>query len=401
MNSKGKEIIFLLSQDLQSPGGLGRYGPMAKELVKQGFSVKIIALHPDYKNLENKKQFVGGFEVNYVSQMHVKKCGNLTTYFPWWKLPLVIIQATARLYRKALEYHPDYVIIGKPHPMNGFAGKWVAKKYNAKLIVDCDDYEKESNHYANSLQKSLVGFFEFYFPRRAWKVTTNTFFMQEKLIKAGVKPEKIVYLSNGVDRDRFSNIEPDKVEKLRQELRLSGKKVVLYIGSLNLANHPVDLLMKAFVLVKDSIPDSMLLVVGGGKDLGVLINLAQDLGIFQSVIFTGRVSSDFAPLYYSLADVTVDPADDSPTSSARAPLKIFESWAMGVPVVTSDIGDRKMLANLQWGPIILTSFSPADFAQAIIRCLGGDFNSMNKYSRDLPFFWDKLIEKSQKSILDM
>ena len=396
-----KEIIFLLSQDLESPGGLGRYRPMAKELAKRDFTVRIIALHANYENLTNKSQIIDGVEVHYVSQMHVLKLQNTTSYFRWWQLPYIILNATIKIFRKAMEYHPDYIVVGKPHPMNGFPGIWAAKRTGAKLIVDCDDYEKESNHYTNALQKALVGYFETYFPRKAWKVTTNTTFMRDKLIESGVRPEKIVYLSNGVDRDRFSNIDPDGVERLRQELSLSGKKVVLYIGSLNLSNHPVDMLLKAFVLVKESVPDARLLIVGGGKDLDTLKNLAQDLQIAQSVIFTGRVPSELTPLYYGLATVSVDPADDSPTSSARAPLKIFESWAMGVPVVTSDIGDRKMLANLRWGPIILTNFLPSDSAQAIIKCLDIGCGTKTKDSSDFPFFWDNLMEKSQKTIFDL
>jgi glycosyltransferase involved in cell wall biosynthesis len=398
--SKPKEIIFLLSQDLESPGGLGRYRPMAKELAKRGFTVRIIALHADYEHLTNKTQLIDGVEVDYVSQMHVLKRDNTTSYFRWWQLPCVIFKATYKIYRKTMEFNPDYIFVGKPHPMNGLAGIWAAKRTGAKLIVDCDDYEKESNHYANSLQKALVGFFETKIPRKAWKVTTNTFFMRDKLIESGVKPEKIIYLSNGVDRDRFSNVDKDYAEKLRQELGLTGKKVVLYIGSLNLSNHPVDLLLKAFVLVKEAVPEARLLIVGGGKDLDSLKDLALELQIIQEVIFTGRVPSESAPLYYSLADVSVDPADDSPASSGRAPLKIFESWAMGVPVVTSEVGDRKILADRLWGPIFLTKFLPSDFSQAIIDCLGIVSNGKTINSRDLPFFWDNLMEKSQKKIFD-
>jgi glycosyltransferase involved in cell wall biosynthesis len=398
--SKPKEIIFLLSQDLESPSGLGRYRPMAKELAKRGFVVRIVALHPDYERLINKAKMIDDVEVHYVSQMHVKKYANETAYFPWWKLPGVIFRATSKLYRKVIEYQPDYIIVGKPHPMNGLAGIWAAKKTGAKLIVDCDDYEKESNHYTSAIQKALVGFFETHIPRKAWKVTTNTFFMRDKLIEAGVQPDKIIYLSNGVDRDRFSNVNPTNVEKLRLDFGLSGKKVVLYIGSLNLSNHPVDMLLKAFVLVKKAVPEARLLIVGGGKDLDTLKLLAKDLDISESVVFTGRVASELAPLYYSLADVSVDPADDSPASSGRAPLKIFESWAMGVPVVTSDVGDRKILADRLWGPIQLVKFSTTELSYAVLSQITKPKPKEGRPLDVAPYFWDKLIEGLASSLFD-
>jgi glycosyltransferase involved in cell wall biosynthesis len=268
------------------------------------------------------------------------------------------------------------------------------------LIVDCDDYEKESNHYTSAIQKALVGFFETHIPRKAWKVTTNTFFMRDKLIEAGVQPDKIIYLSNGVDRDRFSNVNPTNVEKLRLDFGLSGKKVVLYIGSLNLSNHPVDMLLKAFVLVKEAVPEARLLIVGGGKDLDTLKLLAKDLDVSESVVFTGRVASELAPLYYSLADVSVDPADDSPASSGRAPLKIFESWAMGVPVVTSDVGDRKILADRLWGPIQLVKFSTTELSYAVLSQITKPKPKEGRPLDVAPYFWDKLIEGLASSLFD-
>jgi hypothetical protein len=114
--SKPKEIIFLLSQDLESPGGLGRYRPMAKELAKRGFTVRIIALHADYEHLTNKTQLIDGVEVDYVSQMHVLKRDNTTSYFRWWQLPCVIFKATYKIYRKTMEFNPDYIFVGNRIP---------------------------------------------------------------------------------------------------------------------------------------------------------------------------------------------------------------------------------------------------------------------------------------------
>ena len=51
-------IHFLLTQDLESPSGLGRYFPMARELVRLGHQVTISALHSDYANLKHKDEVV-------------------------------------------------------------------------------------------------------------------------------------------------------------------------------------------------------------------------------------------------------------------------------------------------------------------------------------------------------
>ena len=46
------------------------------------------------------------------------------------------------------------------------------------------------------------------------------------------------------------------------------------------------------------------------------------------------------PAYLALAACSVDPVSDDAVAAARSPLKIVESLAAGVPVVTGDVGDR-------------------------------------------------------------
>ncbi|MFZ1744734.1 MAG: glycosyltransferase, partial [Nitrospirales bacterium] len=38
-----------------------------------------------------------------------------------------------------------------------------------------------------------------------------------------------------------------------------------------------------------------------------------------------------------------DPVHDDGPARGRSPLKLFESWAVGVPFVTADVGDRHYL----------------------------------------------------------
>ncbi len=339
------QLLMLLTQDLQSPSGLGRYFPLAKYLVREGYRVSILALHSDYDNLRERNFIQEGVNVRYVNQMHVHKSGNGTDYFSPMRLVKIGINAMVALYREGKIENADLIFVGKPHPMNGLAGLWLARRKQKPLIIDCDDYESESNRTNAKWQKKVLAFFEKYLPKKANIVTTNTQFMREHLILQGVEERKIVYLPNGVDTERFCEPSPERVSELRTELSLDGKRVIGYFGSLNLANHPVDLLLRSFKLVIEKIDGAILLIVGGGKDLDYLKKLSEELGLKDKVVFTGRVKSDEMNIYYRLADVSVDPVNDTLADRGRCPLKIFESWQMGVPVVTSDVGDRKTLAG--------------------------------------------------------
>jgi glycosyltransferase involved in cell wall biosynthesis len=340
-----KSILFLLTQDLESPSGLGRYFPLCKNLVKQGFSVKVAALHSNYRSLEKRRFENAGVSISYVAQMHVKKENNQTEYFNVLQLLCYSIKATWRLLLYALNNPTDIIVIGKPHPMNSIAGLIGGKFNRARIILDCDDYEAESNYFSSSWQQSVIRFFENTMPKLVHHVTSNTFFNKKRMIGLGVPANKIDYLPNGIDQERFRNTDPIKESQIKQSLNLEGKKVIAYIGSLSLANHPVDLLIHAFKHIVEKDDSAFLLIVGGGKDLDALKLLVKDTKLDNNVHFVGRVSPDVVPYYYKLAHVSVDPVHENDAAKGRCPLKMFESWAMNTPFVTADVGDRKILAS--------------------------------------------------------
>ena len=339
-------ITFLLTQDLSSPSGLGRYFPWAKELTRLGYDVRIIALHPDFERLSARHTVMDGVAVDYVGQMHVKKSGSTKTYFSLFQLLWVVFIGTLKITVAVLAGPTDLIIIGKPHPMNSIAGL-VAKflRPHTHTILDVDDYEASSNRFQSKWQKRLLAWFEDAMPRYASMVTCNTHFNMSRLEKLGIPAKKMVYLPNGIDADRFKSPDTGALAQLRKSLGLEYHQVIAYIGSMSLTNHAVDLLLRAFVAVRSRLPNARLLLVGGGEDLEKLQKLSNDLGIDDAVIFTGRVDPSQISLYYALSDLSVDPVHDDDAARGRCPLKMFESWACGVPFITGDVGDRRLLAD--------------------------------------------------------
>lgn len=364
-----KPIVFLLTQDLCSPSGLGRYFPMAKYLRRLTSEVTILALHSNYNETTPKQEMVDGVKVKYVAQMHVIKRGNTTDYFNPLKLAWISLFATWALFKACLLEHPGLIVVGKPHPMNGLAGFLVKYIQRCKIVVDCDDYETPSNHYQNKYQKAIVHWFEQELPKHANLVTTNTYFTKDRLIKSGVALEKTYYVPNGVDLERFPSADSTKLEKLRIDLGLLDHSLIGYIGSLNLDTHPVNLLLSAFTQVSQLIPKCRLMFVGGGKDLEKIKTLSKQLGIEDKVVFTGRIPPEQAYLYYQLCNVTVDPVKDDDIARGRSPLKMVESWACGVPFITMDVGDRKLLSGDPPSAIVVQANSQQMLKEALVQVL--------------------------------
>jgi glycosyltransferase involved in cell wall biosynthesis len=398
------KITFLLSQSLDSPSGLGRYGPLAKELTKLGHLVEIITLHPSFNDLESKEFEIDGVQLHYVAQMHVRKTGDNKSYFSNSQLLKITWSATWQLSRAAIASKSDIIYVGKPHPMNSLAGI-IARIFNRSiLIVDCDDYEAASGHFNSRWQKTIIAWFEKWMPHRAMFVTTNTHFMHDKLIGWGISKNKIVYLPNGIDKDRFFSPPPPELNSLREEMGLTGKRVVGFIGSLSVPSHPVDLLIEAFNILLNDEDQAILMLVGGGENLLSLKNLTSKLGISDFVKFFGRIPPERVPLYYSLADVSVDPVNDDDGARGRSPLKLFESWACGIPFVCGDVGDRRQLLGDPPAGVLARPGDPDSLAKAIHSIIinpemAGELRQRG-FERVNTFTWDKLANMLNKQFLD-
>ncbi len=392
-------ITFLLTQDLSYPSGLGRYWPLAKELVRLGHEVEIIALHHAFGNLKRRSWKEAGVGIHYVGQMHVRQVGARKLYFDTLNLVKVVTASTWNMTVRAILAKTDVFHLGKPQPINGLAALVGARLFRRKpLYLDCDDYEAESNRFSAAWQKRAFVLFEDNLPKFTKGVTVNTRFLAERNAALGYPKERIVYVPNGIDRDRFGHVDSQLVQGLRESLGLKGKKVVLYVGSLSLANHPVGLLLEAFAILSRRIKEAVLVLVGGGEDYDLICCRVREMGLGDRVIVVGRVEPHFVPYYLKLGHVSVDPVYDDVVARARSPLKLFESMALGVPVVTGDVGDRREILG-QAGLLVAPGDAEA-LAEGIMAMLQDEDRAKAMAEAALEmrerYYWDVLVKDFAK-----
>jgi glycosyltransferase involved in cell wall biosynthesis len=389
-------ILFLLTQDLESPAGLGRYFPLARELASLGHQVSIAALHAAYGSLQEARFQLDGVDVWYVAQMHVRKHANVKLYYPTHRLVPLMARATWALTRAALTLPADVVHIGKPHPMNSVAGLVARYVRGKRVLLDYDDYEAASNRFGGVWQRRVVALFEDNVPRHVHQVTTHTRFLRDRLQSLGISQKRITCLPNGVDRRRFSRTEPAYVESLRSKLGLAGKKTVAFIGTLSSPSHALDLLLDAFARVRLQRADSVLLIVGGGEEYGRLQDKVQRMGLSEATVFCGRIPGAQVPTYYRLADVVMDPVYDNDVGQSRMPLKLFESWASGIPFVTGDVGDRRAIMGSPPAGVLVQPGDPTALSAGILEVLSDSDLAMSLRTRGLErvedYYWDHLVQ---------
>lgn len=148
-----------------------------------------------------------------------------------------------------------------------------------------------------------------------------------QLVERGVDPSKIVIIPNGIDRSKFERL-PER-GRFRAAHGMSEKeKLMLYLGRLDQIKG-IDILVEAFSKVAKSQPDLRLAVVGPDfGDEGRLRAMARDLGIQESVIFSGPLYGDDKTSVFVDSDLFV-----LPSRYEAFPISVLEACSCGVPIL--------------------------------------------------------------------
>jgi len=107
----------------------------------------------------------------------------------------------------------------------------------------------------------------------------------------------------------------------------------------------------------------VLVLAGSGEDRKQLEDLAKKLKVADKIIFYGRYQLAEVRSLIELADVVVDPVDDSLTNRAKSSSRVVQALYLNKPVVTSNVGVRKEL--LRGLGTMAKPDNPADLARVL------------------------------------
>jgi phosphatidylinositol alpha-mannosyltransferase len=165
-------------------------------------------------------------------------------------------------------------------------------------------------------------------------------------------------IPDAVDVDRFNpNVAP------ASGFSVSGKKV-LFVGRLE-PRKGLSRLLAAFPLVRQAVPDAVLLVAGTGPLEGQCRRLVQELGIAHAVEFLGCVSDERLPSLYAACDVYCSPA----LGGESFGIVLLEAMATGRAVVASNISGYRLVVDDGRNGLLSSPGDPAALADAIVRVL--------------------------------
>ncbi len=183
------------------------------------------------------------------------------------------------------------------------------------------------------------------------------------LQRAG-RRSRVRVIPNGVDLDLFGSA---AIRTADREARRDGRFVVAFLGSLK-PWHGIRHLLRAFRLVRRSVPGAQLLVIGEGPMLPEIERADRRLGA-DAIALCGAVRHEDVPGHLARADVGVAPYPDL-AGFYFSPLKIVEYLAAGLPVVASGIGQILDLVRHERTGLIVPPGDAQALAGALTRLHG-------------------------------
>ena len=164
-----------------------------------------------------------------------------------------------------------------------------------------------------------------------------------------------------VDLQRFSPGPPAKELVERLNIPLEERRIVLTLGRLAVAarHKGYDRLIEIWGDILERVPDAHLIFAGRGDDAERLKSKTAEMGLNESVTFTGSIDEGDLASIYRIASVFCLVSDKGPGRGEGIPLTPLEALATGVPILVGDEdGSLEAVDNARNGFVV----SPRDLA---------------------------------------
>jgi glycosyltransferase involved in cell wall biosynthesis len=188
---------------------------------------------------------------------------------------------------------------------------------------------------------------EMFIYRHAARVNAVTETIRARLVERKcVPPQKVLWLPNGVNLERFRLLAPD--QQWRESLGLNGQTVFVYAGG-HQPSHGLDVLLDAAALLDGSFA---VLLVGDGTEKVRLVRAARARGL-TNVRFVDAQPIDQVPRLLSLARAALVTVRGEEALDSTRPAKLFAAMACGKPIVYCGRGEgAAMVRDAKCGLVV-------------------------------------------------
>ena len=291
------------------------------------------------------------------------------------RLPLVILSRVAEIINIIKNNRIEVLYVNRSFIDTAYPAYMAHILMRVPIICDWDDIEGLHGFSTSFRHPLRLQFFETFneltFPRLADATVVASNYLKEFAVNIGVKEEKLFYAPTVADSEIFNPFVSGS--HIRDKYKLHGKKVLFYAGNLMEGNgvkvENIFYTLKSLTQMDSSF---FLLVVGDGDLLmkkgkkGMLIELVENLGIGENVVFTGGVPYLEMPGYIAAADLCLALFPLNLITMSKSPIKIYEYMAAGKAVVARDVGEISRCIIDGENGFLVYSDNPFEYAKKIL-----------------------------------
>ena len=193
-------------------------------------------------------------------------------------------------------------------------------------------------------------------------IATNESYRAAALSRGGKRPDEVFVVRSAPAVHRFRAVPPDP------SVRRGKPHLLCYLGVMG-PQDGVDYALRSLAKLRDELgrTDWHAVFIGGGDTFPAMQALAGELGLSDSVEFTGRIPDEDLLRYLSTADVCLSPDPLNPLNDVSTMNKIMEYMAMARPIVSFDLREARVSAGD--AAVYAPANDESQFAKLIARLL--------------------------------
>lgn len=329
-----------------------RVHAMCRRWVRAGHQVEVVTGAPNvpagvvyegYRNRLYQEETIDGIRVRRVWTWLAANRGAVLRTVNY--LSYMISATILGLFAGRDGHGPDVIVATSPQFFCGWAGVIVSRLRGVPFVLEIRDLWPESITTVGAMRRGVLvralEALERAMYAAADHVVTVGDGYADRLVERGVPRSRISVVTNGVDAEVYR---PRAVDPgVRRRLGLApGEFACAYVGTIGMAAALDVMLDAAERLQKAGRTDVKLLAIGDGAERERLAAAAASRGL-TNLCFTGRLAKADIPEVLAAVDACLVHLRKEPLFESVLPSKIFETAAMGRPILLGLRGAARTL----------------------------------------------------------
>ena len=321
-------------------------------------------LYHGYRNtLRRQIERIDGVRVVRVWTHLAPNAGTLRRIVNYLSYMLSATLASIRLPR------PDVVVATSPQFFCGWAGLLVSRLKRAPFLLEIRDIWPESIQAVGAIRRPLLlrilEWMERIMYRGADHIVAVGNGYRDKILEKVDVGNRISVITNGVDLREFAPDEP--YPRLLHVWGLEDRFVCSYVGTIGMA-HGLEVVVKAAKILKGKgRRDIGFCLVGDGAARERLEEEAKRAGLNGMVVFAGRQPKEEIPAVLASSNACLIHLKDCELFGTVIPSKIFETMAMGRPIIMGVRGEARRIVIEAGAAVEMEPESAESLVEAVER----------------------------------